>query len=124
MAKKKTPKATTEEIVVPVIEVKPTTEVVAETKIEKRGRPVKEGSARQLKIAALNAKIEAGLFAGRGRPSDPNSARAQRIAAMEAKKAAGIVIQRGRPKMEKPAETNVVVELTEPVVETAQLIEA
>lgn len=125
MSKKKT-KAPVDETIVevaPIVET-PTVEVVAETKIEKRGRPIVPGCARQEKIAKLNAKIEAGLFAGRGRPTDPNSARAQRIAATEAKKAAGLEIKRGRPKMDKPT-TDIAVELpTAEVVETAQLVEA
>jgi hypothetical protein len=64
----------------------------------KRGRPVKEGSAHQQKLAAQAARREAnGGEARRGRPVDPNSPRQQRLAAQAAKVAAGAVIKPGRP---------------------------
>lgn len=64
----------------------------------KRGRPVNEESARQKRIAELEAKREAGELK-RGRAIDPTSARQKRIAELEAKKIAnGGVIPRGREK--------------------------
>lgn len=62
----------------------------------KRGRPIVQDSARQLRLAALEAKRANGELQ-RGRPANPNSARQLRIAEMEAKRAAG-ELHRGRPK--------------------------
>jgi hypothetical protein len=62
----------------------------------KRGRPVDNTSARQfrLQIQAINKA----LGVGQGRPVNPNSARQIRLAELEAKKAAnGGAIKRGRP---------------------------
>lgn len=68
----------------------------------KRGRPVVEGSAHQLKLKAQAERKEAnGGQARRGRPVDPNSPRQQRLAEIAAKKAAGMEIKRGRPAQEK-----------------------
>lgn len=90
------------------------------------GRPVNPTSARQIRLAEIQAKREAGLikrgrpsvpgsmnaikraerllkaFSGveikRGRPVNPESARAKRIADLEARRAAG-TLKLGRPKM-------------------------
>jgi len=62
----------------------------------RRGRPVDSTSERQLrlKIQAINKA----LGVGQGRPVNPNSARQMRLAELEAKKAAnGGVVKRGRP---------------------------
>jgi len=75
------------------------TELANESK--RRGRPVVENSARQMKLAVIAAKINSGETISRGRPSNPNSARQARLAAQEARKAAGIEIKVGRPKMVK-----------------------
>jgi len=69
----------------------------------RRGRPVDVNSERQfrLKIQALNKA----LGVGQGRPVNPNSARQMRLAELEAKKAAnGGVIKRGRPAVAKVEE--------------------
>ena len=93
---------------------------------EKLGRPVNPNSARQIRLAEIQAKREAGLikrgrpsvpgsmnqikraerlikaFSGieikRGRPVNPESARAKRIADLEARRANG-TLKLGRPKM-------------------------
>jgi hypothetical protein len=75
-----------------------TTAVATETKTAKRGRPVINNSARQAKLAARAARVEAGGSIERGRPSNPNSKRQARLAAQAARKAAGIDIKVGRPK--------------------------
>lgn len=64
----------------------------------KRGRPVDSTSERQfrLKIQAINKA----LGVGQGRPVNPNSARQIRLAELEAKRELGLV-KRGRPKMNK-----------------------
>jgi hypothetical protein len=89
------------------------------------GRPVNMNSARQIKLAEIKAKREAGLIKRgrpsvpgsmnalkkemqlmkqlsgvelkRGRPSNPESARAKRIADLEARRANG-TLKLGRPK--------------------------
>jgi hypothetical protein len=76
------------------------TTVVNEVKAQ-RGRPVVDGSARQQKLAAYEAKIAAGIEVKRGRPSNPNSSRQARLAAREAKIAAGYTIAPGRPSKVK-----------------------
>ena len=63
----------------------------------KRGRPVDPNSANAKKKAALEARVAAGEVIKRGRPANPNSARAIKKAALEARRAAGEVIKRGRP---------------------------
>jgi hypothetical protein len=68
---------------------------------KRRGRPVVENSARQMKLAVVAAKINSGETISRGRPSNPNSARQARLMAQEARKAAGIEVKVGRPKMAK-----------------------
>ena len=75
-----------------------------ETTTKKQGRPVVEGSNRQIKLAERAARIAAGGSVSKGRPSNPNSARQARLAAQEAKKAAGMTIKPGRPKMVKVEE--------------------
>lgn len=72
------------------------TTVVNEVKAQ-RGRPVVEGSARQLKLAGIAERIAAGQEIKRGRPSNPNSSRQARLAAQAARAAAGYVIKPGRP---------------------------
>lgn len=84
-----------------------------ETKVERRGRPVLEGSARQTKLAARAARVAAGGSTGKGRPSNPTSARQTRLAEQAARTAAGITVKVGRPKMTK---TEVVAEVAEEVV--------
>ena len=61
----------------------------------KRGRPVDTTSARQfrLQIQAINKQ----LGIGQGRPINPNSARQQRLAELELRRFNGEVIKRGRP---------------------------
>jgi hypothetical protein len=62
----------------------------------KRGRPVNENSERQLrlKIQAVNKA----LGVGQGRPVNPNSARQIRLAELKAKaELNGGVVKRGRP---------------------------
>jgi len=71
---------------------------VTTEKVERRGRPVVNGSARQLKLERFAAKLAAGESIERGRPSNPNSVRQQRLAAIEARRASGIEIKVGRPK--------------------------
>jgi hypothetical protein len=63
-----------------------------------RGRPVVEGSARQLRLAARAAR---GGEIKRGRPSNPNSNRQAKLAARIAILANGGEVRRGRPKMIK-----------------------
>ena len=92
---------------------------------EKLGRPVNPNSVRQIRLAEIKAKREAGLIKRgrpsvpgsmnaiksemrlmkqalgldikRGRPTNPESARAKRIADLEARRAAG-TLKLGRPK--------------------------
>jgi len=81
-----------------------TTTAVATTvanESKRRGRPVVENSARQMKLAVVAAKKASGEVISRGRPSNPGSARQARLAAQEARKAAGIEIKVGRPKTVK-----------------------
>jgi hypothetical protein len=73
---------------------------VVEAKAQ-RGRPVLKDSARQQKLAAIEAKLAAGIEVKRGRPSNPNSERQARLAAREARKAAGYTIAPGRPSKTK-----------------------
>lgn len=64
----------------------------------KRGRPIKEGSARQAKIAAREARVaENGGVVKRGRPIVEGSVRQARLAA----KAEGKMAKRGRPAKEQ-----------------------
>jgi hypothetical protein len=63
----------------------------------KRGRPSVPGSANQMKMYERNFKIQQGLDIKRGRPVNPESARAKRIADLEARRAAG-TLKLGRPK--------------------------
>jgi hypothetical protein len=92
------------------------------------GRPVNPNSARQIRLAELAAKKEAGLLKqgrpvnpdserqsrlkmqalnkalglGQGRPVDPNSARQKRLAELKAKaEANGGAVKRGRPALPK-----------------------
>ena len=67
------------------------------------GRPVVEGSKRQVRLATAPGKRT-------GRPVNPNSKRQLRLAELEAKrKANGGVMPMGRPKQ---AETEIEVELS------------
>jgi hypothetical protein len=63
----------------------------------KRGRPTVQGSANQQKQVERMAKMLSGVEIKRGRPSNPESARAKRIADLEARRAAG-TLKLGRPK--------------------------
>jgi hypothetical protein len=67
----------------------------------KRGRPVNENSERQFRL-----KMKAiGLTLGQGRPVNPNSARQIRLNELEARRVAnGGVIKRGRPAAVKADE--------------------
>lgn len=67
-------------------------------KSEKRGRPVLEGSARQIKLAIRAERVAAGGSVGRGRPSNPTSARQARLATRATRLASGIEVKAGRPK--------------------------
>lgn len=64
----------------------------------KRGRPAVPGSMNQLKKDLRLAKMSFGIEIKRGRPVNPESARAKRIADLEARRAAG-TLKLGRPKM-------------------------
>jgi len=63
---------------------------------EKLGRPVNPTSARQIRLAEIKAKREAGLIK-RGRPSVPGSMNALKKELQLAKKLSGVEIKRGRP---------------------------
>ena len=63
---------------------------------EKLGRPVNPTSARQIRLAEIQAKREAGLIK-RGRPSVPGSMNALKKDLRLAKMLFGIEIKRGRP---------------------------
>jgi hypothetical protein len=63
----------------------------------KRGRPTVQGSANQQKQVERMAKMLSGVEIKRGRPSNPESARAKRIADLEARRANG-TLKLGRPK--------------------------
>ena len=62
----------------------------------KRGRPTNPNSANQIKKAAKQSKIEAGIDTKLGRPENPTSARQQTLAARAAAIEAGEVIKCGR----------------------------
>lgn len=49
----------------------------------KRGRPVVEGSKRQMKLKIQSEKVNNGIELKRGRPVNPNSARQQKLAKKE-----------------------------------------
>lgn len=84
---------TTQVIVNSEIEATPV-EITSITK--QLGRPVNPNSARQQRIAELEAKRAAGECK-RGRPTVAGSKRQEVLAAREAKRAAGIELKRGRP---------------------------
>lgn len=71
---------------------------MTEVKSTKRGRPVLEGSARQMRLQARAERVANGGSIERGRPTNSGSARQQRLAERAAKLAAGIEIKRGAPK--------------------------
>jgi len=64
----------------------------------KRGRPSVPGSMNQIKKTIQLAKVLSGVEIKRGRPVNPESARAKRIADLEARRANG-TLKLGRPKM-------------------------
>ena len=64
----------------------------------KRGRPAVQGSKNQQKQIERIAKMSAGIEIKRGRPTNPESARAKRIADLEARRTNG-TLKLGRPKM-------------------------
>ena len=64
----------------------------------KRGRPSVPGSMNQIKKTIQLAKVLSGVEIKRGRPVNPESARAMRIADLEARRANG-TLKLGRPKM-------------------------
>ena len=71
----------------------------------KRGRPVDTSSVRQVRLAELEAKRANGELK-RGRPVSGDSARQKRLAELEARRAAnGGVIKRGRPAKVEVDET-------------------
>ena len=72
---------------------------VVDKKSEKRGRPVNEGSVRQIRLKEMEEKRALGLLK-RGRPVDGESVRQQRIAGIEAKK------ESGEFKLGRPVDTN------------------
>jgi hypothetical protein len=79
---------------------------VVDKKSEKRGRPVNEGSVRQIRLKEMEEKRALGLLK-RGRPVNTNSVRQQMLAEMEIKRANG-ELKRGRPakvKVEEVTET-------------------
>ena len=66
----------------------------------KRGRPVLEGSERQVRLAKQAENKANGI--GQGRPVNPNSARQLRLAELKAKaEANGGAVKRGRPALPK-----------------------
>ena len=67
-----------------------------ENKTAQLGRPVNMNSARQIRLAEIKAKREAGLIK-RGRPSVPGSMNALKKELQLAKKLSGVEIKRGRP---------------------------
>lgn len=79
-----------------------------EAGVLKKGRPVVADSARQLRLAELKAKAEAGTLK-KGRPVKEGSARQLRIAELQAKAAAnGGTVKRGRPAKAKVESAEVV----------------
>jgi hypothetical protein len=74
---------------------------MTEVKSTKRGRPVLEGSARQMRLQARAERVSNGGSIERGRPTNSSSARQQRLAERAAKLAAGIEVKRGAPKKVK-----------------------
>lgn len=62
----------------------------------RRGRPVVEGSDRQKRLAAIEAKKAAGIEVKRGRPVNTNSERQKRLAERESKLQSG-ALRLGRP---------------------------
>ena len=67
-----------------------------ENKTAQLGRPVNMNSARQIRLAEIQAKREAGLIK-RGRPSVPGSMNQLKRELQLAKKLSGVEIKRGRP---------------------------
>jgi hypothetical protein len=63
----------------------------------KRGRPSVPGSMNQIKKTIQLAKVLSGVEIKRGRPVNPESARAKRMADLEARRANG-TLKLGRPK--------------------------
>lgn len=63
--------------------------------VKQLGRPVNPNSARQIRLAELAAKKEAGVLK-KGRPVNTESARQKRLAELEAKRSNG-ELRRGRP---------------------------
>ena len=68
---------------------------------KQKGRPVVEGSARQLRLAKQAEKVANGGELKRGRPTVAGSARQRKLEERATKLAAGEAIKRGRPKMVK-----------------------
>jgi len=85
-----------ETMTVETVEIENVVEATVTTK--RRGRPVVEGSARQVKLMAKAAR---GGEIKRGRPANPNSNRQAKLAARMAALANGGEVRRGRPKMIK-----------------------
>jgi hypothetical protein len=94
--------ATEETAVETVVETatETTTPVAVESK--QKGRPVLTGSARQARLLARAERAASnGGTVSLGRPVNPTSARAIKIANRQARIDAGIVVKPGRPKAEK-----------------------
>ena len=73
------------------------------TEKRKPGRPTVEGSARQVRLAALEQRKEENHgYVRLGRPVNPDSPRQQRLGELMEKRAAGLA-KRGRPKMSEDA---------------------
>ena len=81
-----------------------------ENKTAQLGRPVNPTSARQIRLAEIQAKREAGLIK-RGRPSVPGSMNALKKELQLAKKLSGIEIKRGRPTNPESARAKRIVDL-------------
>jgi hypothetical protein len=104
--KKQTPALENEQSETVVTEI-----VTAEVK-RSPGRPVVEGSARQLKLAAQEAKrLTNGGEIKRGRPVSNNSKRQQKLTERAAKLAQGLVIKPGRPKAVEEKQNDMVVDI-------------
>lgn len=93
---------------------------VATAEIKRLGRPVNLNSSRQIRLAEQARLREEGKLK-RGRPIVEGCARQARLEAIKAKMEAGIPIKPGRPKMIKPevviAENVVSIEEVHPITE-------
>lgn len=74
------------------------------------GRPVNMNSARQIRLAEIQAKREAGLIK-RGRPSIPGSMNQMKQLDRFAKTLSGVEIKRGRPSNPESARSKRIADL-------------